>query len=192
MQKKHITEILRTSRSVFTFKEIMLFSGETDANLIKRRISYYLKTGYFYHVRRGIYAKDENYNKYELATKIFIPSYISFETVLADAGIIFQYYKQITVASYLTRDVNCDNQVYAYKKLKRTILINTNGIENKATYSVATPERAFLDVLYLNRGYYFDNLTPLNWEKVFAILPLYRNKRMVKKVNEQYELNTTE
>jgi len=41
-------------------------------------------------LRRGLYAKDNSYDKNELATKIYIPSYISFETVLRNAGAIFQ------------------------------------------------------------------------------------------------------
>jgi hypothetical protein len=184
MLKKNITEILRTNQSVFTFKELMLFSGETDSALVKRRISYHLKTGAFYHLRRGIYAKNKNYNKYELATKIYTPSYISFETVLVEAGIVFQYYQQIFVASYLSRELECDKQRYCYKKLKNSILINMAGIENEDIYSIASKERAFLDTLYLNHDYYFDNLDPLNWEKVFALLPLYQNERMCKKINE--------
>jgi len=53
---------------------------------------------------------------------------------------------------------------------------------------MATPERAFLDVLYLNKDYYFDNLSGLNWEKVFEILPVYEgNKRMERRVKEQYK-----
>ena len=59
--------------------------------------------------------------------------------------------------------------------------------ENKDYYSIASKERAFLDVVYLNKDYYFDNLSPLNWDMVFLILPLYENKRMVKKVGEYYK-----
>lgn len=187
MEKLDITNILRSDKTVFTFKDIMLFSGETEVDLVKRRVNYHVKKGNFYQIRRGIYGKDKNYNKLELAAKIYTPSYVSFETVLARDGIIFQSYGQIFIASYLTRDIHCDNQIYSYKKIKNTILINHNGVENKENYSIATKERAFLDIIYLNKDYHFDNLASLNWEKIFEMLAIYANKRMAKKANEYFK-----
>ena len=130
MKKINLLDILRTDKTVFTCKELMLFVGETSLQQLKRRINYYTTTGEFYHIRRGIYGKDQNYNRYELATKIYTPSYISFETVLVKAGVIFQYYSQIFVASYLSREIVCDKQTYVYKRIKPVIITNHLGIEN--------------------------------------------------------------
>lgn len=187
MEKANILSILRASNTVFTFKEILLASGETTTNLLKRRLNYYVKKGELYSIRRGFYAKDKNYDKLELATKIYTPAYVSFETVLRQAGMIFQYYERIFVASYLTREISVDNQLYQYKKIKNTILTNSAGIETKDNYSIASPERAFLDILYLNKNYYFDNLGPLNWDKVFELLLIYGNKRMEKVVKQIFD-----
>lgn len=184
MEKANILSILRKINTVFSFREILLASGETTPNLLKRRLNYYIKKGELYSIRRGFYAKDKNYDKLELATKIYTPAYISFETVLKQAGMIFQYYERIFVASYLTREIIADNQTYQYKKIKNTILINNAGIETKDNYAIASPERAFLDTLYLNKNYYFDNLGPLNWDKVFELLLIYGNKRMEKVVRQ--------
>ena len=60
-------------------------------------------------------------------------------------------------------------------------------MELKDETSLAIKERAFLDMLYLNTDYHFDNLDGADWEKVFEILPIYRNKRMGKKVKELYQ-----
>lgn len=189
MEKADILSILRSNNTVFSFKEILLSSGETNPALLRRRISYYIKKGELYPVRRGMYAKDKNYEKLELATKIFTPSYISFETVLGGAGVTFQFYSQIFTASYLTREITADGQVYAYKKIKDKILTNPAGIEKRENYSIATPERAFLDVVYLCKDYHFDNLSPLNWDKVYEILPIYGgNKRMEKKIKQYHQL----
>jgi len=152
------------------------------------RINYYAKSGDLYRIRRGFYAKDKNYDRFELATKIFTPSYVSFETVLGQAGVTFQYYGQIFIVSYVTREIKADGQTYAYRKIKDAILTNHLGIENKDNYSIASAERAFLDVVYLNTDYHFDNLSILNWDKVFEILPIYGgNKRMEKMVKKYYE-----
>jgi hypothetical protein len=186
MGETGLEKILRAKINVFTFKEISLLWEEPDINLIKRRLNYYVKNGKLYRVRRGIYAKDRNYDKFELATKIYTPSYISFETVLAQAGVIFQFYPQIFVASYLRRDLVIDGQKYCYRKIKDPILVELLGLEFKGNYWIASPERAFLDVLYINRNYYFDNLSPLNKEKIFEILRIYKNKALERKVREIY------
>lgn len=187
-EKKSISNILRSDNTVFTFKDISIIWGDTNKKAVIAAVNYYVKTGALYRIRRGVYAKDKNYDKSELATKIFSPSYISFETVLAKAGIIFQFYGQIFIASYLTREITADGHTYSYRKIKDSILINHTGIEHEKNLTVASPERAFLDIVYLNKDYHFDNLSNLNWEKVFEILPIYgSNKRMQKKVEQYYE-----
>lgn len=184
--KSSISSLLRSRNTVFTFKDIFLLWGDTDVNAVKTRVHYYVKKGELHPLRKGIYAKDKNYNKLEVAAKIYTPSYISFETVLCRAGIIFQFYSQIFAASYLTREITADGQTYSYRKIKDAILTNHAGVETKGNYFIASLERAFLDVVYLQKDYHFDNLSPLNWDKVFEILPIYDNKRMEKKVKEYH------
>lgn len=159
-----------------------------DVENAKTRVNYYVQSGNLYSIRRGIYAKDKNYDRFELATKIFTPAYISFETVLGSAGVTFQYYSQIFVASYQTKDIVADDQKITFKTLKYSILINSAGIENKETYAIASPERAFLDVIYLSKDYHFDQLSSLNWEKVKELLPIYgENKKMSERVTKYYQ-----
>ncbi len=184
----YILAILRSKKTVFSFKDIALLWRDSS-KAARVRINYYVKNGDIYPVCRGFYAKDRNYDKFELATKIYAPAYISFETVLGRAGITFQYYGQIFLASRLTREITVDEQVFSYRKIKDLILTNGAGVENKENYSIATPERAFLDVLYLNKDYHFDNLSSLDRDKVFGILPVYNNQRMAKKVKEIFKSN---
>ncbi|TSC77837.1 MAG: hypothetical protein G01um101429_938, partial [Parcubacteria group bacterium Gr01-1014_29] len=69
-----------------------------------------------------------------------------------------------------------------------SILTNQTGIEVKENYFIASLERAFLDVVYLNKEYHFDNLSGINWGKVDEILPIYGgNKRMEAKVKKYRE-----
>lgn len=183
MKKIGISDILRSKVTAFSFKEIFLSSEEQKPMLLKRRLNYYIQKGELYSIRRGLYAKDKNYDRLELATKIFTPSYISFETILVEAEIVFQHYTTIFVATYQTKEILCDGQTYLFRKIKDTILTNGAGIENRGNYFATCKERAFLDVIYLNKDYHFDNLAPLDFDKVFTLLPIYNNKRMIKKVN---------
>lgn len=188
MEKNHILDLMRSNKTVFTFKDVVLLWGESDVNFVKKKINRYVKAGKLNAIRRGIYSKDKNYDKYELATKIYTPSYISLETALGAAGITFQLYGQIFVVSYTTKEIECDEQKYSYNKIKDTILTNQAGIESRENYNIASPERAFLDVVYLHKDYHFDNLSILNWDKVYELLPIYNNnKRMIKMVKMHYE-----
>lgn len=188
----YLQAILRSPKTVFTLKDIALLWQESETTATRVRLNYYVKKGQLYRIRRGVYAKSKEYNTVELATRVFTPSYVSFETILAKEGLIFQYYTHITVASYLTREIRIDQHVYAYTKIKDTILLNTLGIEHKNETSVATKERAFLDMLYKNTDYHFDNTRSLNWDIVLTMLPLYENKRMEKKVTKLYKAWKTE
>ena len=182
-----LNRLLRSHNTVFTFKEILLSSGETNPKLLRRRISYYLKKGQLYPIRRGLYAKDKNYNKLEVETKIFTPSYVSFETVLTKAGIVFQYYNQTFIASYISREIVVDRQTYSYKRMKDAMLTNPEGIEQADNYAIASPERAFLDVIYLSSDYHFDNVSGLNWSKVYKILPIYGGNKRMERIVKQYQ-----
>ena len=184
MKRDYLLELMRAKNTVFTASDIALLWGESNVDFVRKKIYRYIKAGKLYPLRRGIYAKDKKFDKYELATKILTPAYVSFETVLAKAGVIFQFYGQIFIASYLTREVVIDGQTYSFKKIKDTILTSRAGIEARVNYFIATPERALLDVLYLNKDYHFDNLGNIDWQKVNAILPIYGgNKRMERLVN---------
>lgn len=178
--------LLRSNKTVFSSKEIALLWREQGNVNFRSRLSYYVKMGKLIRLRHGIYAKDKNYNRLELATKIYTPSYISFETVLTRSGISFQYYDKIFVSSYISREIIVDKQKIEFVGVKKDILINTIGIEHKNGFYIAGPERAFLDRIYVSKDYHFDHLDVLNWKKVFEILPMYHNKRMEKKVREYF------
>lgn len=185
MENDQLLDLMRLKNTIFTTKDVSLFWNEPRVDFVRKKLHRYLKSGKINSVRKGIYAKDKNYNKYELASKIFTPAYVGFETVLAKAGVVFQFYGQIFVASYLTRELTIDGQNYSFKKIKDSILTNRAGIEVRDNYFVASPERAFLDIVYLNKDYYFDNLTNINWNKVSEILPIYGgNKRMAMKIKK--------
>lgn len=178
----NLIKIYRSKKTVFSANDLAILLSETNENNLKAKISYYVKKKYLIRLRRGFYAKSEEYEQRELATKIYTPSYVSFETVLADEGVIFQYYATISVASYLSRDFKTFDVPVSCRKLKQCVLLNRAGIENKGSYYQATKERAFLDTVYLQGDIYFDNLRGMDWEKCLELVKIYRNKSLEKKL----------
>jgi len=122
----------------------LLWGEEKEATIIGR-LNKYVKAGKLIRPRRGFFAKDKNYDRLELATRIYTPAYISFETVLTHAGINLQYYSNIFVASYLTREIEVGGQKISYVRIKDYVLSDTSGIDHTSNVSIATKERAFLD-----------------------------------------------
>src|SRR3972149_1266093 len=120
--------LLRSSRTIFSTKDVALLWGEEREDTVSARLNKYVKAGRLIRVRRGLYAKDKNYDKVELGTRNYTPSYISFETVLTRAGINFQYYDNIFVASYVSREINVDDQKIKFIRMKDYVLSNTSGI----------------------------------------------------------------
>ena len=175
--------IYQDSRTIFRLSDIAMLAGETIFQSLSKKLNYYVRSGKLQNPRKGIYAK-QSYNLEELACTIYTPSYISLEYVLQKAGIVFQFDSGISAVSYLSRSIEVKNQTYLYRKIKGEILVNTAGIiRQNNQVNIATPERAFLDVLYLNSDYYFDNLNPLNIDLVYKLLPIYQSKVLTRRVN---------
>jgi hypothetical protein len=140
-------------------------------------------TGKLLNPRRGIYAKP-GYTPEELACKIYRPSYISLEYVLQKAGVVFQYDSRITLAGTLSREILQEDRIFSYHKIKGEILIQTRGIDMDHTVSMASPERAFLDTLYLKPDFYFDRPGELNRKAIGDLLPLYWSKDLAARVKK--------
>lgn len=179
-----IAKLYKTNKTVFTHQELALIWQENRSNNLNTKIAYYVKKGELIRLSRGLFARDENYNPKELAVKIYSPSYISFETVLREAGIIFQYYESIFVATKWPKERKIDDHSFIFRKIKDEVLYNPLGIEDKENYSIATPERAFLDMIYLFPDYYFDHLDILDWDKCFEIAEIYNNKQLIKRLQK--------
>jgi hypothetical protein len=182
-----ILAIYSDNRTVFRLKDIALLTGETNFLSLNKKLNYHVKTGKLQNPRKGIYTKPD-YNPEEMACTIFTPSYISLEYVLQKAGVLFQYDSRITVVCNLSRSVEIENQTYIFRKIKGDLFINTTGIIRKENQiNIASPERAFLDLLYLNPKYYFDNLNPLNKELVFKLLSIYQSQTLHKRITKFFQ-----
>ena len=180
--------ILSSTRTVFTIQSLLLFAEGQTSSQIAKSLNYYVKKGLILNPRRGIYTKP-TYNEQEMACSVFQPSYVSLEYVLARAGVTFQYTEQITCVSYQSREVEIDGKSYSFRKISPPKWMSTMGIEQRDNIAIATPERAFLDMLYLSAGNcYFDNLNPLNKKLVVDLLPTYDSQVLNTRVKELLKL----
>ncbi|MFH1896335.1 MAG: hypothetical protein ABH814_02595 [bacterium] len=187
MRDNFLLKLYKIPQTVFSLSELCLFFPTTPYNNLKRRLNYYVLSGSLLHLRKAIYAK-EGFNPLEIPGKIYTPSYISLETVLAFEGVIFQADSTISCVSYLSRRISVADTPIVYRQIKSSVLTNPQGVETKNGYSTATKERAFLDALFLFRNYYFDNLNGLNWSKVLNLQKIYKNRELEKRVSDYWRM----
>lgn len=177
-----IAKLYASPKTVLTIRDIALLWEETNTAHLLAKIKYYAKQGSLIRLSRAIFAKNKDYDLKELATSIYTPSYISFQTVLREAGMVFQHHNALFVAGPYTMTKKIDGHTIIFRKLKDIILYNGRGVKEERGSCIATPERAFLDTLYLFPTYFFDNLEPLNWELCFELVDLYDNKQLIKRL----------
>ena len=186
-KKWDILALYKTGKTVWTINDLAMFWKGSDRNLLKSAIGYYVASGKLISLHKGIYGLNKDYDVLELATKVYTPAYISFETILRKEGVIFQHYDKIFVASLESRNKIVDGKKFVFRKLKKSILYNKLGIISNKFYYIATKERAILDLMYLRKRVFFDNLRSVDWPMLFEILKIYENKSLEKRVEKIYK-----
>src|SRR3989338_11423021 len=101
-------KLYQSPKTILTNKDLALIWQENDKNNLNAKTAYYVKQKALIRLTRGVFAKDKDYNPKELATSIYTPSYISFETVLREAGVIFQHYNAIFAVAKWPKTLTID------------------------------------------------------------------------------------
>lgn len=167
-----ITELNRLNRKVFHTKDIAIIWGIEDRNLLYKTISRYLDRGILFHIYKGLYSTVpvSDLDLLELGTAIIHRyTYLSTETILAEAGIITQAVYNQTFISDLSKRVQVGTWSFRFRQLKDAYLFNPAGIEKHRYGFRATPERAVADLLYYNPRYHFDVPDLIDFDLVHSI-----------------------
>ncbi len=137
---------------VFSLADIRL----VDARFHRRRLNNWQEKGYIKKIVRGFYffsdvARDE-YLMFEIANKIYAPSYVSFEAALAYHHLIPESVYAVTSAtSRLTHTFHTDVGTFVYRKLAPRFFFGYDLMEfSGRRLCLASPEKALLDYLYLH------------------------------------------
>lgn len=187
MNNDIIFKLYSLPQTVFSFDEISQIFPEITDKRLRDRLHYFVQQNKLLRLRQGIYAKHE-FNKFEIANKIYTPSYVSLETVLLREGVTFQLYETIFLMSYLSREVKVQGINIQYRQIPFSILTNMNGISREVGYSIASKERAFLDAVYVYKNYHFDYLDILDWDKIHEMKKIYESKVFEKRVERYHKI----
>lgn len=159
----------------------------------------WVKKGYLTHLRRNFYLlnsedKKNGPSKMFIAKEIYSPSYISLEYALSIYGLIPERARDITsVTAKKTAKFENKLGTFIYQHIKENCF--TGFIEKKdeagLVYFIATPEKAVVDFLYLNKNRFdknyrdilkesfrFQNTGSLNKRKFIFYVKLFSSRKL--------------
>ena len=154
------TELLGIVGNEPTFETGLLLSGDVNPADVQRQLSRWTSAGRLHQLRRGLYALAVPYQKvnshpFAVANALMRGSYVSLQTALAHYGLIPEYTPVVTsVTSGRPGRWETALGVYEFRHVKIGWLHGYRQLDLGAGQGafVATPEKALLDLVYLQPG----------------------------------------
>ncbi|MBU4557434.1 MAG: type IV toxin-antitoxin system AbiEi family antitoxin domain-containing protein [Actinobacteria bacterium] len=154
------TQLLSAVGTEPLFESGLLLVGDVDRADVTRQLSRWVASGKLVQLRRGLYAFAGSEARgrrapspYEIANRLVPGSYVSLSSVLARAGLIPEYVPVTTSittgrpARYVT-----PLGTFIYRHVKPSMFwgFETLGLESGGRAFAAVPEKALIDLLYLD------------------------------------------
>ena len=142
------------------FETGLLLAGDVNPSDVRRQLSRWTKAGHLYQLRRGLYALAPPFQKVKphpflIANRMVRGSYVSCQSALAYYGIIPEYVP-VTTSVTTARPGRWDTPLgsYEFRHVKTDLLRGYRLIELNTGQRafVASPEKALLDLVYLQAG----------------------------------------
>ena len=142
------------------FETSLLLAGEVDPANVQRQLSRWTKAGRLFQLRRGLYAVAPPFQEVEphqflVANQMVQPSYVSLQSALSHYGLIPEAVPVTTSVTTL-RPGRWDTPLgsYAFRHIKTELFQDYRLLEvsDEQEAFVAAPEKALLDLVYLEPG----------------------------------------
>lgn len=138
----------------------LLLAGDVAPADVRRQLSRWMKAGRLYQLRRGLYALAPPFQKIKphpflIANRMVRASYVSCQSALAYYGLIPEHVP-VTTSVTTARPASWDTPVgvYEFRHIKTDLFHGYRLIElgQEQRAFVASPEKALLDLVYLQPG----------------------------------------
>jgi predicted transcriptional regulator of viral defense system len=142
------------------FETGLLLAGDVHPKDVRRQLSRWTEAGRLYQLRRGLYTLAPPFQKvkphpFVVANYMVHGSYVSNQSALAHYNLIPEYVPIVTsVTTARPARWNTPLGSYEFRHLKTDLLYGYGLVElsNGQKAFVATPEKALLDLIYLQPG----------------------------------------
>ena len=164
-------DLNRIDKIYFGYEDI---SRALGISLESARVSAcrYAGQGVLIRIKRNIYVLKEKWKtldrieKYQIANLIQVPSYISLMSAMEYYQITTQLQQDFieSIALKRTKEIEIEKNTFIYSKIKQELYF---GFVKEKDFFVATPEKAFLDAIYLmSLGRYNFDLSSIEFSKL--------------------------
>lgn len=137
--------IEKIDKSYFTVSDLEKITGLKRESLLIF-LTRLVKKELIVRLKKGLYAKS-GLQIEEIASQLYQPSYLSFESALSKYGILSQIpYSLMFATTRRTKKEMLAGTKVEYHQLKKELFF---GFKKKGNIFIAEPEKAFLDQLYL-------------------------------------------
>ena len=142
------------------FETGLLLVGQVDSKDVRRQLSRWVRAGRIYQLRRGLYALAPPFEKvkphpFVIANIMVRGSYVSNQSALAHYGLIPEYVPVVTSVT-TARPARWDTPLgqYQFRHVKTELLFGYQlaTLAGDQTAFTAAPEKALLDLIYLQPG----------------------------------------
>lgn len=142
-----LKEIKKFDRKFFTIEDLEKITG-FKRNYLYLQLNRWIRLGVLERITRGIYVPPgENIEIEKVASFLYPPNYLSFESALAFYGILNLVPYTLTFATTRrTKTYKIEGREVLFRQIKKSIFF---GYEEKKGIYIAIPEKAFLDQVYM-------------------------------------------
>jgi predicted transcriptional regulator of viral defense system len=180
-----LTKLLQSGLKVFTLDDMGVIWGQRDRAATRQSARDYASRGELIRIKQGVYAlPHEGIDKFSIANKLLVPSYVTGLSILVDAGLSYQYSERVFCVALYNKTYKVQGRSYVYSQVKAPVLFNTVGLVNESGRCRASVERTITDLLYLNKGSYpFERIDKVDWELLENCALIYDRPFVVNAVN---------
>ncbi len=179
----YLSKLYEYNKTLLDYNDFGFIFSELKQEYLKTKIKKLCDSKILTRLSKWLfYLTSKWYDNFEIPTKLYSPSYISFHSALYYHKMIFQLPYWISFAYKRNVEKTFWNEYIYSKRIKESVLYNTTWIISSWNFSIASKERAFLDTLYIYPDIYIDNLSNLDREVVIKMSSIYQNKAFEKKV----------
>ena len=167
-----LNELIKSDRKTYHSNDLAVLWSISNKNTLYTTIKRYVQKGILIPIYKGLYSTVpiSELDPLELGRAVIHRyTYLTTESVLAQAGIIYQATYAYTFVSSLSKKVIVGPFSFLFRQLKDEYLYNPTGIELQDGNFIATTERAVADMLYFNPKYHFDFSESIDFDNVRRI-----------------------
>lgn len=152
-------QLLRLIGNDAVFESSLLLAGDINPKIVRLQLSRWVNSGRIYQLRRGLYAIASPYQKvkphpYLVANHLQPASYISLQSALAFYDMIPEVVN-ITISVTTSRPERLETPlgIFEFRHIKPVLLFGFQMTDLGGQNALlATPEKALLDLIYLQSG----------------------------------------